>query len=129
MFKKAVSLLLFALILALVSACTPVSAPAANEGADAEETGTSRGTLRVPHFLARDGAESLDPASPTEFSYATYLLYDRLVALNDQGVLEPELATAWEANADATAWTFTLKRRSKPLPLRPAAKPGLACWR
>ena len=109
MFKKAVSLLLFALILALVSACTPVSAPAANEGADAEETGTSRGTLRVPHFLARDGAESLDPASPTEFSYATYLLYDRLVALNDQGVLEPELATAWEANADATAWTFTLR--------------------
>jgi peptide/nickel transport system substrate-binding protein len=63
----------------------------------------------VPHFLARNGAESLDPASPTEFSYANYLLYDRLVALNADGVLEPELATAWATNADATEWTFTLR--------------------
>jgi peptide/nickel transport system substrate-binding protein len=37
------------------------------------------------------------------------LLYDRLVALNADGVLEPELATAWATNADATEWTFTLR--------------------
>ena len=30
---------------------------------------------------------------------------------------------------ESTAWTLTLKRRSRPLPLRPAAKSGLACWR
>lgn len=107
MVRKTAYSLLFSLIVALVSACIAPQAPATS--ADAGETGASRGVLRVPHFLARDGAESLDPASPTEFSYANYLLYDRLVALGDNGVLEPELATAWEANADATAWTFTLR--------------------
>ncbi len=30
---------------------------------------------------------------------------------------------------ESTAWILTLKRHSKPLPLRPAAKSGLACWR
>lgn len=111
MLKKVVSSLFFLLTVALVSACIAPQVPTTSEGAEAVagETGASRGILRVPHFLARDGAESLDPASPTEFNYANYLLYDRLVALGDNGVLEPELATAWEANAEATAWTFTLR--------------------
>ncbi|MFZ4662683.1 MAG: ABC transporter substrate-binding protein [Caldilineaceae bacterium] len=111
MFKKVVYFLLFSLIFVLVSACIAPQTPAANEAANAGngDTGASRGILRVPHFLARNGAESLDPASPTEFSYANYLLYDRLVALNADGVLEPELATAWATNADATEWTFTLR--------------------
>ena len=111
MLRRSAYSLFFSLILALMSACIAPQTPATNEAANAGngEAGASRGTLRVPHFLVRDGAESLDPASPTEFSYANYLLYDRLVALGDNGVLEPELATAWVANADATAWTFTLR--------------------
>ena len=111
MVRRSAYFLLFSLIVALVSACTALPAPATSEGADAVagDTAATRGILRMPHFLARDGAESLDPASPTEFSYANYLLYDRLVALGDNGALEPELATAWEANADATVWTFTLR--------------------
>jgi peptide/nickel transport system substrate-binding protein len=111
MFKKVVYFLVFSLIFVLVSACIAPQTPAPNEAANAGngDTGASRGILRVPHFLARNGAESLDPASPTEFSYANYLLYDRLVALNADGVLEPELATAWATNADATEWTFTLR--------------------
>lgn len=115
MVKKAAYFLVCALIVVLVSACiapqaaTTAPAAAAAPSTSAGETGASRGILRMPHFLVRDGAESLDPASPTEFSYANYLLYDRLVALNDQGMLEPELATTWVANADATAWTFTLR--------------------
>lgn len=112
MFKRVAYFLPFLLILALVSACVvPVpnipSAPATSAGAG--EPAASRGILRVPHFLVRSGAESLDPASSKEFSYANYLLYDRLVTLDDNGVPAPELATAWEANADATVWTFTLR--------------------
>lgn len=115
MSKKAAYFLLFSLIIALVSACiapqatstTPDSS--SSSATSAGSTGTGRGILRMPHFLARNGKESLDPASPTEFSYANYLLYDRLVALNDKGMLEPELATEWVANADATEWTFTLR--------------------
>ena len=115
MLKRSAYFLLFSLIFALVSACIAPQAPATSEGASKAEGGaeSSRGILRVPHFLVRKGAESLDPASPTEFSYANYLLYDRLVALNDKGVLEPELATKWEANKDATAWTFTLREGVK----------------
>lgn len=115
MLKKAAYVLLFVLIVALVSACIAPQAPANSQSTSAG-TGdkvATRGILRMPHFLARGGAESLDPASPNEFSYANYLLYDRLVALNDKGVLEPELATKWEANKDATAWTFTLREGVK----------------
>lgn len=109
MLKRAAYFLLFLLIVALMSACIAPQAPATGAATGSGETGANRGILRVPHFLVRDGAESLDPASPNEFSYANYLLYDRLVALNAKGVLEPELATKWEANADATAWTFILR--------------------
>ena len=76
MVRRSAYFLLFSLIVALVSACTALPAPATSEGADAVagDTAATRGILRMPHFLARDGAESLDPASPTEFSYSNYLL-------------------------------------------------------
>jgi peptide/nickel transport system substrate-binding protein len=115
MSRKILLVLLAVLVMALLSACalpapsiTPDDASPAASSEDAQ-TAESRGVLRVPHFLPRGGAESLDPAGPTEFSYANYLLYDRLVALDDNGVLTPELATAWTANEDATEWTFTLR--------------------
>lgn len=115
MSRKFLLVLFTVLSLALLSACALPSPstgsalstlPEASESAD--ESG-ARGILRVPHFLSRGGAESLDPASPSEFSYANYLLYDRLVTLDDNDVPAPELATAWVANEDATEWTFTLR--------------------
>lgn len=130
MIRYLLRMLLIALIVALTSACTtnlpaPATAPetplqgtsesvaeeapATSEPAVEEETAATRGVLRIPHFLPRGGAESLDPASPKEFSYANYLLYDRLVALNESGALEPELAIEWAANETATEWTFTLR--------------------
>jgi peptide/nickel transport system substrate-binding protein len=107
--------LLAVLVMTLLSACvlpapTSTSEPSSSAASSEDEQATgNRSVLRVPHFLVRGGAESLDPASPTEFSYANYLLYDRLVALDNSGVLVPELATAWTANEDATEWTFTLR--------------------
>lgn len=120
MLKQAANLLLLTLLLALVSACTALPAPAtapdeaaavANDGAETVdgEIVASRGILRVPHFLPFGGAENLDPASPTEFNYANFMLYDRLVALDENGIPQPELATEWVANEGATEWTFTLR--------------------
>ncbi len=56
-----------------------------------------------------NGKETLDPATPVNFEYAIILLYDRLVRLNPDGHVAPDLATVWAANDDATAWTFTLR--------------------
>ncbi|MEZ4713376.1 MAG: ABC transporter substrate-binding protein [Caldilineaceae bacterium] len=69
----------------------------------------TRGTLRLPHPLVHSGKESLDPSSPTNFAHVTVLLYDRLARLDENGVPQPALATAWQANDDATEWTFTLR--------------------
>jgi peptide/nickel transport system substrate-binding protein len=108
MSKQAVRCLSFLLVLALMSGCTapPVQPPAPA----ASPSPAPRGILRVPHFLPFGGAENLDPASPTEFNYANFILYDRLVARGENGMLEPELAVEWSSNGDATKWTFTLRK-------------------
>ena len=41
------------------------------------------------------------------------LLFNGLVRINEDLKLEPELATAWSANADASEWTFTLREGVK----------------
>lgn len=64
-----------------------------------EAAAQTRGVLRMPHFLPRGGAESLDPASPTEFSYANYLLYDRLVTLDDIISISPVNRSEKETNS------------------------------
>lgn len=106
------------LVLALLSACTPAAQPATSTDAVAETAVTSdaesvesadRGTLRVPHALVMNGRETLDPASPTNFESAIIMLYDRMISLGENGQLVPALAVAWEANDDATVWTFTLR--------------------
>lgn len=74
----------------------------------ANETPT-RGTLRISHALIFNGQENLDPHSLTYLGAATTFLYDRLVRFDDTGQPAPDLATAWEANDEATAWTFTLR--------------------
>lgn len=106
----------FLLLLGLVwlSACAesaPVAAPetASNVTVETAEESEIRGVLRLPHSLVWGGKESLDPTSPVGFANATVLLYDRLVRLDQNGLATPELAVSWQPNADATAWTFTLR--------------------
>ncbi|MEZ4678341.1 MAG: ABC transporter substrate-binding protein [Caldilineaceae bacterium] len=104
-----------------MSACaTPPQATTPSSTSDETTTETAQGSgegiaessehgiLRMPHPLIWE-EESLDPAGPVSFDYASYLLYNRLIRLNEDGVPVPELATAWEANEDATAWTFSLR--------------------
>lgn len=113
MTKHRSTTLLFCLMLTLFSACvaspqTVAPSTTTTESA-ATTTGSRRGTLRMAHLLQWAGKESLDPASPVEFVGASVLLYNRLVRLDENGVPQPELATAWQANEDATVWTFTLQ--------------------
>ncbi len=113
MTKHRSTTLLFFLMLTLFSACVTspqAAAPSTTETATtATDSNSTRGTLRFAHPLLWGGKESLDPASPVEFAGANVLLYNRLVRTDADGIPQPELATAWEANADATAWTFTLR--------------------
>ncbi|MCB0107889.1 MAG: hypothetical protein KDE53_18335, partial [Caldilineaceae bacterium] len=118
MSKRLSPLILGLVLLALLSACTPAAQPVPSTDAAAEDavvTGvesaesTTRGTLRIPHSLFMAGKESLDPASPNVFDYAVTLLYDRLVRIDENGNVAPDLAVSWAPNENATEWTFTLR--------------------
>lgn len=58
---------------------------------------------------AASSAETLDPASSLSAYEYLGALYNRVVKLDHDGETVPDLATEWSANADATAWTFTLR--------------------
>ena len=118
MFKQLSTGLFAFLVLALLSACTPVSQPAAAPAAPAADASatsadtaeiSTRGRLRIPHSVFGMGKESLDPASSNVFDYAVTILYDRLVRIDENGKVAPELATSWEPNENATEWTFILR--------------------
>ncbi|KAE9526436.1 ABC transporter substrate-binding protein [Testudinibacter aquarius] len=67
-------------------------------------------TLRIPHELGYGGAESLDPISPTPFSYLSQTVFSRLVRQGEHEQAVPDLATEWSASADAKTWTFKLRQ-------------------
>jgi peptide/nickel transport system substrate-binding protein len=59
--------------------------------------------------------KSLLPARATtgeEYDVAV-LVYNGLVRINEDLKLEPDLATSWQANDDATEWTFKLRKGVK----------------
>lgn len=58
---------------------------------------------------------NLDPMNQpsTENSIMVEQVYDRLLDLDSDFVVHPELAETWESNADATVWTFHLKHGVK----------------
>ena len=69
------------------------------------------GTHRTTHENWWAGMEQLDPASPLLWPPPIFVLWDHLVVKNlDTGVPGPGLATSWEANEDATRWTFDLRQ-------------------
>ena len=93
------------LALVLLAACSSEEAPAARE------------EPLVSTYIMWQGFFDLDPA----YAYAsenTVLnqLYENLTYYNPQGsdeILRPWLATSWEANEDATEWTFHLRTTTK----------------
>lgn len=85
----------------------PSDAPSTGSSA---ATGAPGGTLTVASPYP---VESLDPHGPLGASsgtnFAAQAIFNRLVRVNPQGEIVPDLATEWSASDDATQWTFKLR--------------------
>lgn len=66
------------------------------------------GVLRIARPAA-SAAETLDSASSLSAYEYLGAIYNRVVRLDPQGQVVPDLATEWSSNADATEWTFKLR--------------------
>ena len=68
-----------------------------------------KGTFRQAHEYGFGDQSSLDPISKGRIFQITEKLMSRLVRPDMEGKPSPDLATSWEANADATEWTLKLR--------------------
>lgn len=97
---------------ALVSMPGLLSACGRSEGGagSSDDSGeSSSSTLRLANIVEWDGAESLDPASPSRFYIALTLLYNRLARFDNDLTAQPDLAESWESDSTARSWTFKLR--------------------
>jgi len=67
------------------------------------------GTFRQAHELGFGAQSSLDPISKGRVFQITEKIMSRLVRPGLDGRPQADLATNWEANEDATVWTFELR--------------------
>ena len=78
-----------------------------------EQASTGRagagGVLRIARPPASK-AETVDPASSLSAYEYLGALYNKLVKMDEQGTVVPDLATSWEVTPDAQTWTFHLRR-------------------
>lgn len=72
-------------------------------------TAEPTGTFRQAHEYGFGAQSSLDPISKGRVFQITEKIMNRLVRPGLDGKPEPDLATSWEANEDATVWTFHLR--------------------
>lgn len=85
---------------------------AATRGASAETRPHYGGTLRVMLQSTPSGLDLAPNATPTEYwdmARTLSLIGDTLVRIDAQGRPEPALAVAWQSDASATHWQFTLR--------------------
>ncbi|HCX84781.1 MAG TPA: hypothetical protein DHV14_06540, partial [Micrococcales bacterium] len=90
-------------VLAL-AACSSVASGAGDASAD------GGGSLVVAQVTEPENApDPIIDGSLAGYNYY-YNIFDRLVMLDADGTLQPQLATDWEPNEDFTQWTFTLRQ-------------------
>jgi len=94
----------------MLSACAPPApAPADSTGQQpAESASTGEKVLRVA-LTTYPNSLDMPKAAERNASNASWQLYDSLVFINDEGALEPALATSWEVAEDGVTYTFTLR--------------------
>jgi len=92
----------------LLSGCTGASAAPVLPAAAKKGAPDRGGTLRIARPPASD-AETLDPASALSAYEYLGALYNRLVRVDQNGDLAPDLAESWEPDAKALTWTFRLR--------------------
>ncbi|MER5926467.1 ABC transporter substrate-binding protein [Streptomyces mirabilis] len=85
------------------AAAAPVLPAAAKKGAP-----DRGGILRIARPPASE-AETLDPASALSAYEYLGALYNRLVRVDANGDLAPDLAESWEPDARAHTWTFRIR--------------------
>ncbi|MER5906383.1 ABC transporter substrate-binding protein [Streptomyces mirabilis] len=85
------------------AAAAPVLLAAAKKGAP-----DRGGTLRIARQPASE-AETLDPAGALSAYEYLGALYNRLVRVDANGDLAPDLAESWEPDAQARTWTFRIR--------------------
>lgn len=107
------------LLVLLLAACSTPAAPSAApstapsaSGAPAQETtpATSSGEKALTVALTTiPNSLDMPKAAERNASNAAWQLYDSLLFINDEGVVEPALATEWTISEDGTTYTFTLR--------------------
>lgn len=79
--------------------------------AAAEDAAPTVDTSRMVTVAQAGDIGSIDPLIDSSLlsNNVYHAIYDQLVRVDATGLIEPRLATSWEANAEATQWTFTLR--------------------
>ncbi len=92
----------------------PTQPPAETEAAAPSEAPVAQ-CLKIALSISSGETNSLDPfAIPTtEQAVMINQVYNRLLDLDNNFVVHPELAESWESNATATEWTFHLRKGVK----------------
>lgn len=99
----------------LTEAPKATEAPAPTEAPEPTTAPAEAECLKVALSIGSGETNSLDPfAVPTtEQAVMINQVYNRLMDLDSNFVVHPELAESWESNADATEWTFHLREGVK----------------
>jgi peptide/nickel transport system substrate-binding protein len=92
-------------------AAEPTKPPAATEAPAPTAPPAEAQCLKIGLSISSGETNSLDPfAIPTaEQAVMINQVYNRLLDLDNNFVVSPELAESWESNEDATEWTFHLR--------------------
>ncbi|MDQ4082512.1 MAG: ABC transporter substrate-binding protein [Actinomycetota bacterium] len=99
----------------LLAACGGGEEEGGGGGAETEAGGPKRGGTIQVSFSDASTKENLDPALSTlsNDSFYTGQIYQGLTVADTDWNVHPVLAEKWEANDDATEWTFTLRQGVK----------------
>ena len=73
----------------------------------------SSGTFKISHDLGFGKDTNLDAITKGRLFQVVIMTQNRLVRKDLKGKVSEELATKWSANADATEWTFNLRKGVK----------------
>ena len=73
----------------------------------------SSGVFKLSHDLGFGKDTNLDAITKGRLFQVVIMTQNRLVRKDLKGVTSAELATDWSANADATEWTFKLRKGVK----------------
>ena len=73
----------------------------------------SSGVFKLSHDLGFGKDTNLDAITKGRLFQVVIMTQNRLVRKDLKGVTSPELATDWSGNADATEWTFNLRKGVK----------------